>query len=119
VVKINTRFSVVVGYLYRPSRKPVAYNQVITNWKKKRFKLSLCTPWRCIRNGRLAPLILNLSTRWGEWSSSLPGHFTVRQELPVAIEWEPGWSTDLVWNFWRCAKFLIPARIQTPSLFSP
>jgi len=65
-------------------------------------------------NGCLAPHILNLSTRWGERSASLPGHFTVRQELPLPIEWEPGWSTDLVWNFWRCAKFLIPARIQTP-----
>jgi len=34
----------------------------------------------------IAPRILKLGTRWGEWSSSRPGRFTPRERAPV-IYW--------------------------------
>jgi len=33
----------------------------------------------CCGSRGIAPLILNLDARWGEWSTSLPGRFTSRE----------------------------------------
>jgi len=37
-------------------------------------------------SGGIAPHILNLSTRWGEWSASQSGRFTHGEEPPVPIQ---------------------------------
>jgi len=36
-------------------------------------------------NGCIAPRILDLGSRWGEWSDSFPGRFTPRERAP----WHP------------------------------
>jgi hypothetical protein len=41
-------------------------------------------------SGGIAPLILDLSTRWGEWSTSYPSHFTPRERAP-GTPWIGGW----------------------------
>jgi hypothetical protein len=54
---------------------------------KVKVKLSLCltkhhamkTHWG---SGGIAPRILDLGTRWDEWSDSRPGRFTPRERAP-------------------------------------
>jgi hypothetical protein len=44
-------------------------------------------------------LILNLGTRWGEWSASRPGRaFPPRKGPPVPIVQEAGWAPEPVWT---------------------
>jgi hypothetical protein len=39
-----------------------------------------------------APLILNLSMRWGELFASRIGRITAGERTPIPSEWESGWE---------------------------
>jgi len=36
------------------------------------------------------------------------------KEAPVVNKWEAEWAPELVWTFWRRAKYFLCAGIQTP-----
>jgi hypothetical protein len=63
---------------------------------KVKLKMSLCFfNWAPRHEGVLgstgtAPRILDLGTRWSEWSASRPGRFTPRERAPVT-HWTGGW----------------------------
>jgi hypothetical protein len=64
------------------------------------LKLSHYTPRRrlCGEEVQLL-LILNLGTRWGEWSASYPGRaLTPGKGPPVPIVQEAGWASEPVWT---------------------
>lgn len=48
----------------------------------------------------MAPLILTLAIRWGEWSAS-------RQELLAHTEQEAARTTEALWSFWKREKLLV------------
>jgi hypothetical protein len=83
------------------SKMATQYKKVncIHTWKMlKKLKQSLYTPWR--RRGREVELllILDLGTRWGEWSASRPGRtFTPGKGPPVPIVQEAGRAPGKVW----------------------
>jgi len=51
----------------------------------------------------MAPLILNLSTRW-MWVVTFA--LCLRRNSPHPTEWVTGWATEPVWAFWRKVYFL-------------
>jgi hypothetical protein len=51
------------------------------------------------RGGIQLLLILDLGTRWGEWSASRPGRaLPPGKGLPVPIGQEAGWASEPVWT---------------------
>ena len=44
------------------------------------------------KNGGIVPLILNLGTRWGEWSALRPGRFTSGDSAPVSHSLRKLWG---------------------------
>jgi len=57
-------------------------------------------------NGGIASHILNLSTRWGEWSASCPGHFIPGERAP-STHWTGGWlGPRMVCMYWWRDKSL-------------
>jgi hypothetical protein len=59
-----------------------------------------CTPRRHLRGKEVQLLlILDLSTRWDEWSASRPGRaLAPGKGPPVPIVQEAGWTSELVWT---------------------
>jgi hypothetical protein len=70
-----------------------------TEWHSK-VKQSRYTPWRRMGGEEVQLLlILNLCTRWGEWSASRPGRaLPLGKEPPVPIVQQAGWAPELVWT---------------------
>jgi hypothetical protein len=59
---------------------------------KKRAKQSRYTPWKRLRGEEvLLLLILDLCTRWGEWSASRPGRFFTPGERTPGTHCTGGW----------------------------
>jgi hypothetical protein len=48
-------------------------------------------------------------------SSSCPRRFSSRNQPPVLIVQDAGWSPEPVWALWRREKYLIPVGYRTPS----
>jgi len=69
----------------------------ISKYNLNYSKLSLCltkhhamkTYWG---NGGIAPRILDLGIRWGEWLAARPGRFTPRERASGPIRQEAGWA---------------------------
>jgi hypothetical protein len=60
-------------------------------------------------------LILNLGTRWGEWSASRPGRALLPgKEPPVPIGQEAGWASEPVWTQGLEEKSSASVRDRTP-----
>jgi len=58
----------------------------------------LSTPWS---HTGMAPLILNLAAGWRWVVSIMPWPLLPWKSTLLCIEYEPGWSLELVWTFWR------------------
>jgi hypothetical protein len=78
-------------------------------------KLSVCTLWRHMGNGCMAPLILHLGTRWTWVVSLTPQPPCHRGKEPLG-EWETVWAQ--VWNLLENIK-ISSAGKQTPTLGRP
>jgi hypothetical protein len=84
--------------------------------KKVKAKASLSTPWRHIAGSRgIAPLILNLGTRWRWVVCFTPLPLYPRQRSLVPIKQKAGWALEPVWTFWWREKSLFPTAIRTPN----
>ena len=72
-----------------------------TVWKK--VKLALSTPWRRRLSRGIAPLILNLCTRW-RWGVI----FTLKPLYPRGEKsdtpWTGGWTGLPQWNIWQLLR---------------
>jgi hypothetical protein len=55
----------------------------------------------------VAPLILNLSTRWRWVVNITPRSLYPWERTPVLIALETGWALELVWTIWNAEKFLV------------
>jgi hypothetical protein len=63
------------------------------------LKLSHYTPWMRLWGDIQLPLILDVGTRWGEWSASRPGRaLAPGKGPPVPIVQEAGWAPESVWT---------------------
>jgi hypothetical protein len=61
--------------------------------------------------GNITPLILDLGTRWGEWSGSRPGRaLPTAKGSPVPIGQEAGWAPEPVWTRRLEEKSFAPRR---------
>jgi hypothetical protein len=69
--------------------------QQICAWTYNKIKLSRYTPWRRLRAEEVARVpVLDLYTRWGEWSASRSG-----RSLPaLPIEYADEWTPEPVWK---------------------
>jgi hypothetical protein len=58
--------------------------------------------------------LLDLGTRWGEWSASRPGRaLPPGKGPPVPIVQEAGWTSEPVWTQRLEEKFFAPAGDRT------
>jgi len=69
-------------------------------------------------SGGIAPCILDLGTRWGDWSSSRSGRFIPR-ERATGTHWiGGGWAPEPFWTRWWGEKFSAPAGNQKCSIYA-
>jgi hypothetical protein len=78
--------------------------------RSTKVKQSRCTPWRRLGGEEVQLLlILDLGTRWGEWSASRPGRSLPPGKWPpVPIVQEAGWAPEVR------GKILCPRRGSNP-----
>ena len=73
-------------------------------------------------NGGIAPLILKLDIRWGEWSDSHVGRFTIPlpsgNEPWYSLNWKLGGPLEPVRTVWRREESC-PCRETKPGLSNP
>jgi hypothetical protein len=67
-------------------------------------------------NGGKIPLIINLGTRWDEWSASRLDHFTHKERVSLRIEWEGGWALEPFWTLRRRGKYLATVNVRTTNV---
>lgn len=56
-----------------------------------------------------SPLILNLSTTWGEWSAAHPARFIPGKSSPSSTEQASGWDPVPDWTLWWTEHSLVSA----------
>jgi len=60
-------------------------------------------------SGVTFPLILNLSTTWGERLAAHPARFTPGKKSPASTEQSSGWVSVLDWTLWRREYCIVSA----------
>jgi hypothetical protein len=82
---------------------------------KVKVKQSRYTPWRRLGGEEIQLLlILDLGTRWGEWSASRPDRaLPPGKGPPVPIVQEAGWAPEPVWTQRLEKKSFCPAGDRT------
>jgi hypothetical protein len=90
-------------------------SKIRVNWFLCLFKHRVMkTYWG---SGDIAPCILDLYTRWGEWSTACSSHFTRRERAP-STHWIRGWGApDPVW--YTVVKRKIPSPCQESNPRTP
>jgi hypothetical protein len=84
-----------------------------TVWKK--VKLALSTTWRRRLNRGIAPLILNLDTRWRSGVIFTLRPLYPREERNPDTHWTGGWMGLQQWNIWqRLAHNFLLCVVQEP-----
>ena len=82
----------------------------------KEMKLSLCTPWRHIGNGGVAPLILNLDIRWRWVVRFTPQSLgPPERDLAVSVDNKAAWALKPVWTHRREENLLSLSGIELRS----
>ena len=68
------------------------------------------------RSKGVAPIILNLDTRWMCVVNFTRRPLYSQERTPLPTEQGVGWASELAWKFWRREKsfFFFPSGIRTP-----
>jgi len=83
------------------------FNFITSMYKTWEVNLSLCTSWRYVGNEGIAPVILNLSTRWRKWLPLLSRCFNAVDRAPDWYLLNGKYRTTVIVIYLYCNKVIL------------